>query len=224
MIAKRLSIVLAALALFAGFGFSQEAVFEQVSGKVEFRSAGGSWTAASVGDAIPMNATISTGFGAEAILAIGQASVTVDPLTRLTLEELVQREGVVSTEVSLDVGRVEASVQSAEGLSNDFRVRSARSTASVRGTEFSYDGSTIRVSEGLVAFANNLGQRVSVAQGQGSRISADESDPPASGEWWAASETTVSPTTAGVGGEEAGAGGAGGGNRSSGLADIVIEF
>jgi hypothetical protein len=219
---KRATLIVAMVLLCAAVGFAQQAVFDQVNGKVELRPQGGSWQTAEAGDMIPTNATISTGFGARAVVAIGQSTVTVDSLTRLTLQELVRREGVQTTGMSLDVGRVEANVQSAEGLSNNFNVRSARSTASVRGTQFSYDGTTIQVSEGVVAFANNLGQNVTVSQGQGSQITGNAGDPPRPGEWWASSATQVSSTTAGL--DEEGDAGGDTGQAGNPFADIIIEF
>jgi hypothetical protein len=117
---------------------------------------------------VPTGATISTGFNSEAVLAIGDSVLTVDPLTRMALDELIQSEGLVKSSMNLNVGRVSANVQTAEGLNSDFQVKSPLSTASVRGTIFTFNGTTIEVSEGVVTITNNLGQTRRIVAGNSS--------------------------------------------------------
>ena len=64
------------------------------------------------------------------------------------------------------MGRVRANVRTAEGRSADFEVRTPLSTAAVRGTQFEYDGWSLSVSEGVVEFANLLGQTRTVGAGE----------------------------------------------------------
>ena len=84
----------------------------------------------------------------------------------MRLDELIEREGVVKTELFLRVGRVKAEVRQREGLQQDFRLSSPVSTAAVRGTSFEYDGVNLQVLEGLVAIANAYGQSIAVSGGQ----------------------------------------------------------
>jgi hypothetical protein len=141
------------------------AVVESFSGKVEYQSAGGAWTAVSTGLSIPQGATISTGFRSEAVLRIGDSTLTVRPLTRMRIDELAEREGTVKTDLYLRVGRVKAEVRRTEGLQQEFRLTSPVSTAAVRGTSFSYDGYNLQVLEGLVALINAYGQSSGIPAG-----------------------------------------------------------
>jgi hypothetical protein len=147
-------------------GAQVTASFQDVSGKVEYRAAGNGWQAASVGDEIGPGAVISTGFGAEAALLIGESILTVDALTRLELEELIRREGVVDSDVYLSVGRVRADVRDTEGVSPAVRLRSPQVVASVRGTDFVFDGKTLAVEEGTVLLTNRVGEDRAVTAGQ----------------------------------------------------------
>ena len=60
---------------------------------------------------IPIGAIVSTGFDSHAVLEIGTASLEVAPLTRMSISELVERNGVVKTELRLQVGKVKAKVK-----------------------------------------------------------------------------------------------------------------
>ncbi len=151
-----------ALPLFA----QNSAKVEKASGKVEMQSPGGSWRAVAAGDSIPLGATISTGFRSEALLQVGSATLEVKPLTRMRLDELIEKEGVVQTELFLRVGRVRAEVKPRQGIQQDFKLRSPVSTAAVRGTSFFYDGVNIQVITGLVAMGNSYGQTGQVGQGE----------------------------------------------------------
>ena len=163
-------VLLLLVAVLASPLFAADAVVREVSGKVEYRTGSGAWQAATIGQQLNLNATISTGFGASAVIRIGETAngsvLEVSQLTRLTLEELVEREGTLSTNVFVPVGRVRATVNTAEGRSADFRVRGPLSTAAVRGTGFETNGWQLSVTEGVVAFANALGEGRNISPGQ----------------------------------------------------------
>jgi FecR-like protein len=168
---KKTTVVLLLLvAVLACPLFGADAIVREVSGKVEYRVGSGVWRAAAVGQQLDINATISTGFGASTVIRIGDAAngsvLEVSQLTRLTLEELVEREGTLSTNVFVPVGRVRATVSTAEGRSADFRVRGPLSTAAVRGTGFETNGWQLSVTEGVVEFANALGEGRNISPGQ----------------------------------------------------------
>jgi hypothetical protein len=158
---------------------ASDGVFRSVKGKVEYQLPGESWKTASVGTAVPTGAQISTGFRSEATLEIDTAILEIKPLTRMRIDELVEREGLVSTGLFLKVGRVRADVKKLEGLQNEFRLESTVSTAAVRGTSFEYDGVNVRVFTGSVWLANrfNIGTLVSA----GGRGSAFGNGPPRGG-------------------------------------------
>lgn len=168
---KKVAIALLLLgAVLVAPAFGQQAVIREVSGKVEYRLGTGAWRPADVGKELALNATISTGFGASAVIRIGDAAngsvLEVSQLTRLTLEELIEQEGTMSTNVFVPVGRVRATVSTSEGRSADFRVRGPLSTAAVRGTGFETNGWQLSVTEGVVEFANALGEGRAVSPGQ----------------------------------------------------------
>ena len=133
--------------------FSQnvDAVIKEVTGKVEFKAPLKNWEAARVGLIIPRGSLVSTGFKSTVLLELGQSSLMVKQLTRMTLEELVVKEGTQTTGVFLRVGRVSAQVKSVAGIQNDFKVRSPVSTAAVRGTSYEFNGRVLTVGEGGVS-------------------------------------------------------------------------
>lgn len=201
---KRHVIVLALAVLTILPVAAQRAEFTAVNGKVEYRAAGGSWQTASVGATVDQNTTISTGFGASASLMMGESTVEVEQLTRMVFEEIVENQSETTTRLSLNVGRINAEVRSTAGRSSDFRVRSPLSTAAVRGTSFSFDGETITVSEGTVAFVNRLNQSRNVGAGQSSVTTG--TDVPKKPSEVAQEQSTTSIAPIGSGSEDEGGG------------------
>lgn len=162
--------ILAMLLLAGTVLMAQDAVVERSTGKVEYRLGSGAWRTVQAGQSVALNGTISTGFGATAVIRVGTSAngsvLEVGQLTRLTLEELVEREGTQTTSLFVPVGRVRATVNTAEGRSADFKVRGPLSTAAVRGTGFETNGWQLSVEEGVVEFANALGEGRNVSPGQ----------------------------------------------------------
>ena len=172
-------ICLALLATLCATGMSLgaqdlSATIGKLTGKVEIQTASG-WVAARQGQVVGSGTTISTGFRSSAELNLGNAIVTVKALTRLTLAELAENAGVIITNLSLRVGKVSAEVSRVAGKTNDFKVKSPVSTASVRGTGFEFDGETIQVSHGTVDFEDKLGNVVPVPIGESARTNASGS-------------------------------------------------
>lgn len=153
---------------------AQDAIVQEVRGKVEIRIGSSAWQPVTVGQTVPVGATISTGFGAQALLEVGDASITVQPLTRLTIEDLVAEQGSQKTDLFLGVGRVRANVRTGEETSHDFQVRSAVSTAAVRGTEFVYDGYSVQGFVGFIVFESEEGFAQLVGQGDESSYDPGE--------------------------------------------------
>ena len=140
---------------------------------------GGAWKPAAAGMSFPVGATISTGFNSEAVLELGPSVLRVKALTRMRVDELVQKGGTLSTGLYLKVGKVRADVKSAEGLKHDFKLTSPVSTAAVRGTIFDYDGINLDVEGGTVLLVNNQsGQGGSVGEGGSGNSDGEGGDPP----------------------------------------------
>jgi hypothetical protein len=165
-----MSIALAVLSAAHSWG-QQLAIVQTTTEKVEMQRDSG-WITVRPGDRMSIGTTISTGFGSTATLAIGPALMQVQPLTRMRLDELAERDGLTSAELFLQVGRVRAEVRSVEGLDSEFRLRSTQATAAVRGTSFDFDGRDLRVLSGTVQLTNQFQQATNVNGGESAEASA----------------------------------------------------
>ncbi|MDP3179342.1 MAG: FecR domain-containing protein, partial [Spirochaetaceae bacterium] len=148
---KRFLIALLALSLAISL-CAETAILQDIKGKVEIKPLGKDWMVAKNGMKVDLLSTISTGFDSSVVLVIADNKVAVAPLTRLTLDKIVAQAGKLNTSLHLRVGTVTAEVKSSKGVSQDFKVTSPYSTASVRGTIFVYDGFYLDVRDGTVAF------------------------------------------------------------------------
>jgi hypothetical protein len=195
---KKTGIILITLGLFCGHLFAQNSgVIKEMRGKVEVQAPGGSWRSASIGMTVSQGTTISTGFNSTVLIDLGNSILDVKPLTRLRLEELLEKEGTIQTELFLKVGKVRAEVKSASGLRQDFKLRSPVSTAAVRGTKLDYDGFDVVVFDGDVLYLTLLGQRRSYSSGEGG--GSDDYGTPTSGGDSKDKESGVDPFPAGPG-------------------------
>ena len=165
-------VFLALLLIFLGSAIAgaQEVLILDTAGKVEVRPPGSGWSPAVDDMRVPSGSMISTGFNSRAVLDLGESTVEVRPLTRMSITELTRRQSSVTTELFLDVGRVRAEVRSAEGRRHDFTVRSAVSTASVRGTILEGDGEEWQSDEGTFEVTNRGGQKVTVTGGESTTV------------------------------------------------------
>jgi|GEM_PF-1272354 len=157
------AIALAAAVLASGRLWAEEpesvsATFADIAGKVEYQRPGSAWTPAKAGDSIDKGTVVSTGFKSSATLKLGEATLFLKSLTRLSLEDLVRTSGGTQTKLYLLSGRVKADVPREAGKTNDFRVRSPTATASVRGTAFDFDGMNLIVSRGKVQYQTPTSQ------------------------------------------------------------------
>jgi hypothetical protein len=132
-------LVLILLSPLAALAQARQAVVKESSGKVEVRPPGRDWRPVALNMPLSLGTTVSTGFASRLVLAIGETQVSVQPLTRMLLQQLVKNGATNTTSLVLRVGKVNAAVKAASGEKNDFSIRGPASTAAVRGTEFSYD-------------------------------------------------------------------------------------
>ena len=156
-----LSLVLTA---FAFSSFAMQAVVVSTKGKAEVQNAG-TWIALKTGDSLDQGSVIQTGFKSEVVLKIKESTVTVAPLSRITLQTLVEREGLNGasgkdeTTIFLDTGSLKSNVQKSADRRVGFTVRSPVATASVRGTVFAmtkkYKTVALATTNGKVAFWKN---------------------------------------------------------------------
>lgn len=153
---RKIIIIFFVLITVSSLGFTQNsAVIKELAGKVEIRQQGGAWSSARVGMEVPIGTVISTGFNSRARIEVGLSEIEIKPLTRMSIAEYSRSNTGATTSLDLKVGKVNAKVKSAEGVRHDFTLKSPSSTASVRGTEFTYDGYSVQVSEGTVRLTMN---------------------------------------------------------------------
>jgi hypothetical protein len=171
-----LTIVVFSISIVS-LGAQNQARITETTGKVEVRLNGGPWQTAEIGMTITTGAYISTGFSSSATLDLGASLIQVKPLTRMQLQEFIEQEGTVSTELFLRVGKVRAEVKSVEGLSQDFKLRSPVSTAAVRGTIFERDIYGVEVAEGRVKLSNLYQQTRTVKGGESSNTGGKDLPP-----------------------------------------------
>jgi hypothetical protein len=193
--------MIAVLAFFAGAAglFAQEAVIRELRGTVEVKEAGAAaWSPAARGQAVGRDGMISTGFRSGAVITIGNSTLTVQPLTRLGLEELIRGEGVDQAVINLRAGRIRAEVKPPVGTRTEFTVRSPIATASVRGTSFEFDGAELKVDEGRVHVSGGDGAGAYVAAGHEAKTDMETGRTAGAAE--RAREELAPPVPAGAGG------------------------
>lgn len=156
-------------ALFTAATLSALSAFEatvvSAKGKVEVQN-GEAWKALAVGNTLKKGDVVQTGFKSELVLQIKESTVTVAPLSRLTIEQLAEKETKDETRLYLDTGSLKSNVKKAENRRVGFTVKSPVATASVRGTELvvtnGYGSTDVQTLSGSVAVwkSNNAGASV----------------------------------------------------------------
>lgn len=154
------------------FAQNPEAVIQEMSGTVELKAGNSTdWVPAKPGDRIEQATIVSTGFKSTALLAVGNSTITVRPLTRLSLESLMNQDDVETANIGLHTGRIRVEVKAPAGSKAGFTVQTPTATASVRGTTFDCDSENLKVLEGSVKFEPTAGGNpVMVKAGQNSSI------------------------------------------------------
>jgi len=160
-------ILLCAACLFA----QQNGVIAELTGTVELKAQGQTeFVSAKAGDAVAGNTIVSTGFKSTALIRAGSTVLTVRPLTRLSLSEIMSSAGTETLNVSLQTGRLRVDVNPPAGTKAAMTVQSPTATASVRGTSFEFDTQHLTVLEGTVAFEGGSGGVMLVNAGSTSEI------------------------------------------------------
>jgi len=179
---KHLTIALVVFLLTASI-FAQNlnaqassATIKEITGTVELKAPGSAnYRPARVGDRVGNATIISTGFKSTAVLETGSSTITIRPLTNLSLETIMSnKEGTRTEDTNLELrtGRVRVDVSPPAGNRANFNVQSPSSTASVRGTNFEMDSMNLKVNEGTVRFGGG-GQPVIVIANQNSFVNTE---------------------------------------------------
>jgi len=168
------TIMVMLLITTAVFVFAQNSgVFiREMSGTVELQTQGSTgWTPARLNEPIRESTIVSTGFKSTAIIAVGNSTLLVQPLTRMSLGALINRDQTETVNLNLNTGKIRIDVKPPAGAKASVSVQTPSATASVRGTAFDLDTVAIQVHEGSVIFQPNGASRsVIVNAGQSSWI------------------------------------------------------
>jgi len=163
------------LALVVVFSvYSQTGVITELTGEVELKPANAAnFVRASVGAQIAQDTVISTGFRSTAIISVGSTTLTVRPLTRLTLSEIQRSAGDETLNINLDTGRLRVEVNTPAGVRNNTSVQTPSATASVRGTVFDVDPNGVSFLNGSGIYTDNNGVSVGVGENGSSFVDPD---------------------------------------------------
>jgi hypothetical protein len=164
--------LLAGLILLNGifvFGQAGTGYIQDLAGTVELKAPGTAvWSAAQRGARIYKDTAISTGFKSTALIVVGNSTILVRALSRMTLADLQSSQGNEEVLLDLQAGRIRTEVRPPVGNRTSFVVRGPTATASVRGTSFDFDGVNLSVDEGSVHVTGGDGLGVYVGAGHGS--------------------------------------------------------
>ncbi|WP_149553882.1 FecR family protein [Treponema pectinovorum] len=181
---KKLTAILFVTTIAIFTATSMEATVVSSKGKAEVQK-GNSWAKLSVGNSLKKGDVIQTGFKSEVILKIKNSTVTVAPLSRVTIEQLAEKTDKDDTRLFLDTGSLKSDVKKTADRRVGFTVRSPVATASVRGTVMgvtnTFRSTEIVGYEGSVAAWKSSGnQTASVASDDESTHSTTEKENSAS--------------------------------------------
>jgi len=128
-------------------------VIRELSGDVTFKAPGASdFVPAYIGRTLTRDTIVNTGFRSMAIIEVGSATLTVRPLSRISLMQAHEAAGTETVTAGLQAGRVRVDVRPPAGATANFTIQGPSATASVRGTSFEFDQRSVRVIEGSVRF------------------------------------------------------------------------
>ena len=109
------------------------------SGIVQVRtSQTGNWLKAVQGQNLKTGYFIYTGFNSTAVIQTDNAKIEVKALSQASVSTLVATKENIETDIYLKYGKVKAEVEKSDDVRTVFKVRSTNSTASVRGTIFTF--------------------------------------------------------------------------------------
>jgi hypothetical protein len=130
----------------------------ELTGEVELKHAGSAVFARAVaGDELTMNTIISTGFKSTAVIQAGSSTITMRPLTRLSLTELRASLSAEKLNVKLQTGRVKVDVKPSAGTKANVTVQGPGATASAQEASFEFDGFNLFVNGGAVSHKGGNG-------------------------------------------------------------------
>ena len=157
--------------------FALDADVIGIEGKAQVSTNGTTWAPIAVGSKIPQGATIQTGFKSSLKLKFKGSEITLDPMTRIKLDELSEKDNRDNAVVSMKIGGLTSNVKKLEDRRAGFTVKGPAATASVRGTivseEVGYNRDTVRAIENTtMVWPSSSNGDSSAAEGKGARAIA----------------------------------------------------
>jgi hypothetical protein len=148
----------------------ETAMIRALFGTVELKTPGSEWRVASAGDVLERETLISTGFKSAAVVSLGNSTLLVRPLSRLSLRELGEPEGGVSLWVH--TGRIRAEPGPSAGGAAGLTLESPRAAVSSREPSFDFDFDTVnlRVHAGKAALSGKAGRPLPISGGAETRV------------------------------------------------------
>jgi hypothetical protein len=124
------------------------------------------WTVAKAGQKLALGNLVFTGLDSTAIIQTVNAKIEVKALSQASVKSLVETKDNIVTDVYVKYGKIKANVDKNKEVKTLFKVRSANSTASVRGTIFTFGESTLFVEDGTVQLVNDYENSALVQKGE----------------------------------------------------------
>ncbi len=146
-----LKFVIISAILLLSYALNAQITVKSITGFVQYKkNISSEWIIPKVGDKLEPGYIIYTGFKSTALIQTPNAVIEVKPLSQITISSLLVSQEKVETDIYLKYGKVKAEVNINKQTQTLFKVRSANSTASVRGTKFLFGDKELFVDEGTV--------------------------------------------------------------------------
>lgn len=131
--------------------FALDAEVTALEGKAQVSTNGTTWAPLTVGSRVSQGSTIQTGFKSQLKLKVKGSEITLDPMTRIKVDQLSEQGNLDNTVVSMQIGSLTSNVKKIEDRRAGFTVKGPAATASVRGTivseEVGYNRDTVSAIE-----------------------------------------------------------------------------
>lgn len=151
-----LKLILTGLFLVLAITIYPQATVKVIQGFAQSKeNTSADWKPLKVGDKLQNGSIIYTGFKSTVIVQTVNATIEIKPLTQMTLASIIASENKITTDLELKYGKVKAEVNTNKETQTLFKVRSANSTASVRGTSFTFGEDELFVNHGTVLFTTD---------------------------------------------------------------------
>ena len=171
---KKLFLLALMTTIIVVAGYSQTGIIRALTGEVLTKPVGAvGFLPVEVGAVVVSDTVVSTGFRSTAIIVIGSTTITVRPLTRLSLADIQSSSRTENLDIRLETGRIRVDVRPAAGTRANTRVQTPVSVASVRGTGFEIDLYNIVMIDGTAMYGGNDNLNQTVSGDDSSMISND---------------------------------------------------